>query len=245
MTPYSLEGKRILITGASSGIGAATAVECSRMGASVVLVGRNIERLNETLEQLDGEGHEINSCELTDEEMLKALVINVKTLDGLVLCAGVNNTLPLSFFSRKKVDDIFNTNFFSQIELLRLLLKKKILKEGSSVVALSSIGGTSTFTPGAAAYGASKAALLAWMKTAARELAPKIRVNCICPGQVNTPMNASGEITAEQYEKYREAIPMKRFAEPNEIAYGVIYLLSDASRWVTGSSLTIDGGTTL
>ena len=166
-------------------------------------------------------------------------------LDGIVLCAGVNLTLPIGFFTRKKVDSIFDTNFFSQIELLRLLIKKKLLKGGASVVAISSIGGNSTFTPGATAYGASKAALLSWMKTAAKELAPRIRVNCICPGQVNTPMNDNTEISEEQYEAYKNSIPMKRFGEAEEIANGAMYLLSDAASWVTGTSLVIDGGTTL
>ena len=128
---------------------------------------------------------------------------------------------------------------------MRLAVKKKILNEDASIVALSSIGGNATFSPGAAAYGASKAALLSWMKTAAKEFAPKYRINSVCPGQVNTPMNVGGDITVEQYETYRESIPMKRFGEPEELAYGVIYLLSDASRWVTGMALTIDGGTTL
>lgn len=199
MKPFSLDGKTVLITGASSGIGAATAVECSRLGATVILVGRNSERLQSTMERLSGEGHKAICCDLTDETAVKGLIDALTPIEGAVLCAGVNSTLPLSFLSRKKIDSIFNTNFFSQVELLRLLQKKKLLKEGSSVVAMSSIGGTTTFTPGAAAYGASKAALLSWMKTAARELAPKVRVNCVCPGQVNTPMNAAGEITQEQY----------------------------------------------
>lgn len=244
-TPFSLAGKSILVTGASSGIGKAIAIECSRMGGTVIATARDEERLKHTISSLDGDGHKYIICDLTDEVSMSNLIASLPKLDGLVLCAGLNQTLPLGFQTRKKVDNIFNINFFSQVELLRLIIKKKLLSEGASVVALSSIGGTSVFTPGASAYGASKAALLSWMKTAARELAPRIRVNCICPGQVNTPMNAQGEIEDEKYEEYRQTIPMKRFAEPEEIAYGVIYLLSVASRWVTGSVITIDGGTTL
>lgn len=245
MNPFSLEGKTILVTGASSGIGAATAIECAKGGASLVITGRNEERLGATFSALEGPGHVKLVCDINDEEQTKAMVASLPKLDGVVLCAGVNQTLPISFLTRKKIDSIFNTNFFSQVELVRLIIKKKLLNEGASIVALSSIGGNAVFTPGAAAYGASKAALLSWMKTAAKELAPKYRVNCICPGQVNTPMNAAGDITEEQYESYRNLIPMKRFGEPEEIAYCAIYLLSGASRWITGSAITIDGGTTL
>lgn len=245
MNPFLLEGKTILVTGATSGIGASTAVECANAGASLVITGRNEERLNATYSKLKGENHIKMVCDLNDEEQVKSLVSYLPKLDGTVLCAGVNQTMPITFLTKKKIDGIFSTNFFSPVELMRLIIKKKTLNENASIVALSSIGGNETFSPGAAAYGASKAALLSWMKTAAKEFAPKYRVNCICPGQVNTPMNANGDITEDQYEAYRNSIPMKRFGEPEEIAYCAIYLLSDASRWVTGSAFTIDGGTTL
>lgn len=245
MNPFSLEGKTILVTGATSGIGASTAIECAKVGANLVITGRNEERLDSTASKLQGEGHIKVICDLNNADSLKYLIGHLPKLDGAVFCAGVNQVLPIAFLTRAKIDDIFNTNFFSTVELMRILLKKKLINEGASIVALSSIGGTASFTPGAAAYGASKAALLSWMKTSARELAPRFRVNCICPGQVNTPMNAKGEISEEQYESYKASIPMKRFGEPEEIAYAAIYLLSDSSKWVTGSTITIDGGTTL
>lgn len=245
MTPFSLTGKTILITGASSGIGAACAIECSRAGAMVVLTGRDDNRLQDTMVKLAGEDHESHICDLTIPDSLSSLVSVLPKLDGVVLCAGINQSLPVTFLTRKKIDRIFDINFFSQVELVRLLIKKKLLGNGASIIAMSSIGGTSVFTPAASAYGASKAALLSWMKSAAREFAPKIRINCVCPGHVNTPMNNSGEITEEAYRTYEDSIPMKRFAEPEEVAYGVIYLLADASRWVTGSVLTIDGGASL
>lgn len=245
MNPFSLKNKTILITGASSGIGAACAKECSRQGAHVIMTGRNMDRLKNVFEFLSGTEHTIIPCDLTEEEDLKSLISKLTPLDGIILSAGVNLTLPLSFLSKKKIDSVFNINLFSQIELLRLILKKKLIRENGSVVALSSIGGNSVFSKGSAAYGASKAALLSWMKTAAKELAPKIRVNCILPGQVNTPMNQQGDITEEQYDSYRKSIPMGRFGEPEEIAYSAIFLLSDAAKWITGSALTVDGGTTL
>lgn len=243
--PFSLTGKTILITGATSGIGRSTACICVQSGANIIATGRNKERLNALKEDLGCKQTIAIIADLTDDNQLKELVAELPPLDGVALCAGINQTLPIGFLTRKKVDTIFETNFFSQIELLRLLIKKKLLKDGASIVAISSIGGNSTFTPGAAAYGASKAALHSWMKTAAKELAPRIRVNCICPGQVNTPMNDNTEISQEQYEAYKNSIPMKRFGEAEEIANGVVYLLSDAASWITGTSLIIDGGTTL
>ena len=113
------------------------------------------------------------------------------------------------------------------------------------MVAISSIGGTLTYSPGASAYGASKAALLSWTKSAAKELAPKVRINSICPGQINTPRNDNTSVSEEQYETYRKSIPMQCFGEPEDVAHGVAYLLSDAARWITGSTLVIDGGSSL
>jgi NAD(P)-dependent dehydrogenase (short-subunit alcohol dehydrogenase family) len=132
------------------------------------------------------------------------------------------------------------------VELLRLLIKKKKLKSPSSVVAISSIGGNEAFSFGQAIYGSSKAALLSWMKFSAKELASKqIRVNCVCPGHINTPMNDNLPYSPEELDEYLKKIPLQRFGEPHDIAAAVIYLLSDASSWITGSSLKIDGGVTL
>lgn len=245
MNPFNLEGKTILITGASSGIGAATAKECSHSGANVIISGRNEERLKNTADSLCGSNHVISIGDLLDENYVNELINSLPLLDGVFLSAGINQTLPIGFMSPKKIGTIFNVNFFSQVELFRILVKKKKLKEGSSVVAVSSIGGIEVFTHGSSAYGASKAALQSFVKTAAKEFAPKIRLNCISPGQINTPMNDQGEITTEQYESYKNSIPMKRFGEPEEVAYAAIYLLSDASKWVTGTTIIIDGGTSL
>jgi NAD(P)-dependent dehydrogenase (short-subunit alcohol dehydrogenase family) len=235
--PFSLVGKTVLVTGASSGIGQATAKECVRLGATVVATGRNAGRLAELTEVT------AIAADLTDEASVEQLVAQLPKLDGVVLCAGVNNEFPVQVASRKKVDSVMETNFFAQIGLLRMLLKKKVLNDGTSVVALSSIGGMEDFTPGQAAYGASKAALLSWMKYAAKELAPRrIRVNCICPGHIVTPMNEKLAHSPEKTAAYEQAIPLQRFGQPEEIAYGIVYLLSEASAWVTGTALKIDGG---
>lgn len=198
--PFSLEGKTVLVTGASSGIGQETAIQCSKMGAKVIVTARNEERLKETLVQLEGEGHQMMLAELTNQEEVERLVGDIPALQGLVLCAGKGMTSPFPFSTRDKYDEVFNVNYFAPVELLRLLVKKKKLEKESSVVFVSSIGGVKSFQFGNGVYGASKAALNSTMKFCAKELAPKkIRVNSVNPGMVNTKLIQSGTISEEQY----------------------------------------------
>lgn len=244
--PFSLKGKTILVTGASSGIGRETAIQCSRMGARVIITARNEDRLGETLSQLEGEGHGKVIAELTRQEELEKLVDTIDTINGVVLCAGKGMTSPFPFSTRDKYDSVFDVNFFAPVELLRLLVKKKKLEKESSVVFVSSIGGIKSFQLGNGIYGASKAALNSTMKFCARELAAKkIRVNAVNPGMVNTQLIQGGAISEEQLKVDMERYPLKRYGEPQDIAYGIIYLLSDATSWVTGHSLVIDGGVTV
>lgn len=243
--PFSLDGKTVLVTGASSGIGRETAITCSRMGARVIVTARNQERLQATFDELapNAEGHQQLLAELTSEEEIKQLVASLPPLDGLVLCAGNSTTLPLQFGTREKFDDMFDVNFFAPVELLRQLYKKKTLSKGASVVMIASIGGTHSFMPGNGVYGASKAALNSVMKYAAREYASrKIRVNSICPGMVDTPLIHRGTITEDQLAEDARKYPLGRYGKPEDIANGAIYLLSDASSWLTGHDLVIDGG---
>ena len=243
--PFSLEGKSILVTGASSGIGQATAIECSRMGARIIAVGRNAERLNGTLEALDGNGHVTIIADLTSQADIETVADSAQLLDGLVLCAGKGSISPYPFCTRDKMDDVFGINFFSPVELLRQLVRKKKFVKGASVVYVASIGGCpgGKFTAGNGIYGASKAALWSMMKFAGKELATKkIRVNGVNPGMVETPLIHHGIITEEQHRQDMENYPLKRYGKPQDIAHGIIYLLSDASSWVTGHSLVIDGG---
>lgn len=244
--PFSLEGKTILVTGASSGIGRETAIQCSKLGAKVFITARNEERLKETLSQLEGDGHQMILAELTNQEDVERLVGEVSELQGLVLCAGRGMTSPFPFATRDKYVDVFNVNFFAPVELLRLLVKKKKLEKESSVVFVSSIGGVKSFQLGNGVYGASKAAINSTMGFCAKELAAKkIRVNSVNPGMVNTKLIQSGTISEEQYKLDMEKYPLKRYGEPEDIAFGIIYLLSGASSWVTGHSLIIDGGYTI
>jgi len=241
--PFSLAGKTILVTGASSGLGRATAIACARMGASLVITGRNADRLQETFDQLGDEFATQILADLTVKEDLERLLAALPHLDGAVLCAGNSTTLPLQFGSREKFDEMFEVNFFAPIELLRLMYKKKVLNKGASVVLIASIGGTHSFMPGNGVYGASKAALNSVMKYAAREYASrKVRVNSICPGMVDTPLIHRGTITEEQLAQDAKRYPLGRYGRPEDIAHGAIYLLSDASCWLTGHDLVIDGG---
>ena len=240
--PFTLKGKTILVTGASSGIGQATAVECAQMGAEVVITGRDTKRLQATADLMGNLKAQI-AADLTNQEDVERLVAALPPLDGAVLCAGNSTTLPLQFGSREKFDEMFNVNFFAPVELLRLMYKKKVLQKGASVVLIASIGGTHSFMPGNGVYGASKAALNSLMKYAAREYASrKIRVNSICPGMVDTPLIHRGTITEEQLVEDAKRYPLGRYGKPDDIANGVVYLLSDASSWLTGHDLVIDGG---
>lgn len=247
--PFNLEGKTILVTGASSGIGRSTAINAAKMGATLITTARNAERLQETFDALEGQGereHKQIIADLTNKDDLTNLIADVPFLNGLVLCAGKGLTLPIQFATREKFDDIFNINFFAPVELLRMLFKKKKLQKGSSVVLLSSLGGTQIFSVGNGIYGASKAALNTIMKFAAKEFAPrKVRVNSICPGMVDTPLIHRGTISEEQLLEDQKRYPLGRYGQPADIAYAAIYLLSDASSWVTGQSLVLDGGVSI
>jgi NAD(P)-dependent dehydrogenase (short-subunit alcohol dehydrogenase family) len=244
--PYNLSGKTILVTGASSGIGKATAINASKLGATVVITARDELRLKETFDSLEcteSSAHKMILADLTVEDDVKNLLTEVPALDGLVLCAGKGLTLPLQFATREKFDDIFDVNFFAPVELLRILFKKKLLQKSASVVLLASLGGTQIFSGGNGIYGASKSALNSIMKFAAKEFASrKIRVNSICPGMVDTPLIHRGTISDEQLLEDQKRYPLGRYGTPEDIAYAAIYLLSDAASWLTGQALVLDGG---
>lgn len=245
--PFSLEGKTILITGASSGIGQGCALMAAQMGAKVIVCGRNEERLKETISQMQGEGHSTFAGELTDQSVIEKLVAEIPSLNGVVFSAGISMTAPFTFSTREKFNKVFDVNFFSPIEILRLLVKKKKLANEASVVFISSVGGNFGFSVGNGIYGASKAALNSMSRLCSLELAPKkIRVNSICPGMVATPLveGFSENITQEDIQKDMDFYPLKRYGKPEDIAGGVVYLLSDAASWVTGQAICIDGGIT-
>ena len=245
--PFSLEGKTILVTGASSGIGRQSAIECSKMGAQLIIVGRNEERLKMTLDSLEqNNNHKYIVADLCNADDLNLLVDSIDCVEGMVLSAGILYTTPVKFASRDKFTNVFDTNFFSTVELSRRLYKEKKIKEGGSIVIIDSVGGVFGFPKGNVIYGTSKAALNSYMKYASKEFAiRKIRVNCICPGMIETPLIHNGALSEEDLKKdLKEKYPLQRYGKPEDIAYGAIYLLSDSSSWVTGHDLVIDGGCT-
>ena len=244
--PFSLENKTILVTGASSGIGRAIAIECSKMGASVIITGRNEERLKETHAQMEGNQPDYIVADLSLPNDVQNLVQKITSLNGLVNCAGLTKSLPFQFATRKNIDEVFNINFFAPVEISRLLVKNKKIKGGSSIVFISSISGVYCTIIGNSIYSASKGAINGIVKSMALELAPKsIRVNCINPGMINTNLLSEGIISKDQLQEEMKKYPLKRYGKPEEVAFAAIYLLSDASNWVTGSNLLIDGGLTL
>lgn len=244
--PFSLEGKTILITGASSGIGKAVAQECAAAGATCIITARNQERLSETHKSLDGEGHYLMLADLSDTADIETIVEQLPKLDGVVSCAGVVETKMLKFTEEDDLLHLFNTNAFSSIRLIRTLVQQKKLKKEASIVIISSISGVRCGYIGGSLYGATKGALEGFTKATALELAPqKIRVNTITPGMVETSLLKDSEIDSEQLEIDKQKYPLKRYGRPEEIGQGAVYLLSDATKWITGTSLLMDGGYTL
>lgn len=244
--PFDLNGKTILVTGASSGIGRASAIECAKMGATLFITGRNEERLKYTYNKLQGTGHSFFVADLSSEEEIMQLIKRLPKLDGIVLAAGFVEMWPIMFATREKFEKIFATNLYSPIEILRMVIKKKLFNSGLSVVAIDSIAGTSDFAPGNSIYGTGKAALSSFLKYFVVEHSSKnIRVNTISPGLILTPMHTEGAVDEIQLQKIVEKVPLKRWGQPEDIAYAAVYLLSDASAYITGADIKIDGGVTL
>lgn len=241
--PFSIVGKTIFITGASSGIGESISVECAKLGANVIITGRNAERLNNTYAQMECKGKSQIVGDLTKAEDLELIISQLPSLNGLVLNAGILKTTPVKNITDSAIEDVFNTNIISSIQLVQKLLKKKKINKGASIVFISSISSFSVKI-GNSLYSATKGAINSFMKVLALELATqKITVNSIQPGFIKTRALDSGIITNEQLEAHFKIYPLG-IGKPSDIAYACIYLLSDASEWVTGSVFTIDGGVT-
>ena len=240
--PFSLEGKTVLVTGASSGIGQATAIECAKMGAKVVITGRNIERLQETFDQLEGEGHLQIVADLNSEDEISKLVEQCPVLNGLVNNAGRGKSKPVNFIGLQDLQDVYQTNLFGVALLTKMLLKKKKIAKEGSIVFTSSISAYMT-AAGLSIYASSKAAVAAYMRTCAIELGPKgIRANAILPGMVETKLINSGTYTDEDKQNDLALYPLGRYGRPEDIARAMVFLLSDASAWITGAELVVDGG---
>jgi len=240
--PFTLIGKQILVTGASSGIGKAIAVACAKMGATVIVTGRNVERLNETLSLMPGGNHKAISADLTNTEDINELVTELPKIDGLVQCAGVGSRIPCKNIGKEDLKRVFMPNVEAPILLQAAILSKKKINKAASIVYVASRAANAP-SIGNAAYSASKGAIISYAKCLALELAPRlIRVNCICPGMVWTELILKDGVDKELLEQSQLTYPLKRFGQPEDVANLAIYLLSDASNWMTGSSLDISGG---
>lgn len=242
--PFSLKGKTVLVTGASSGIGRETAIVCSKMGAAVVITGRNEERLNKTFEALEGVCNLSIAADLTNTDAIESLVRQLPALTGVVHCAGIGDRSLLKMIKEQTIANVMRTNFESPVLLQKALLKKKKLVNSSSIVFVAS---RAPFAPtvGNGIYAASKGALIAYAKVLGLEVANQfIRVNCVCPAMVWTELvERDATMTGIDYHEAEKTYPLKRYGQPEDIANLIVYLLSDASCWMTGSCIDITGGT--
>lgn len=242
MNPFSLEGKTILVTGASSGIGRGIAVACSYQGATVVLNGRNQERLQETENMLLGSGHYICVADLTVQTDICRMVEQLPRLDGVVHCAGVGIRKLCRQIVEADIDYVMNANFKAPVLLQTELLAKKKMNKGASIVFISSIAVDSP-SIGNAIYSASKGAITSYANCLKLELAPRlIRVNTIHPAMVWTDLIFKDGVEEEQLKADEQKYLLKRYGKPEDIGYLAVYLLSDASEWMTGSHINITGG---
>jgi len=243
--PFSLENKTILVTGASSGIGRGIALECAKIGAKLVITARNEERLKETYENLEGAGHKMIIADLSKDEDIERVVEYCPVLNGYVNSAGMPQLFTVPHINRRNLTEIINVNTMGPVLLMTSLVKNKKIIKGGSIVFIASGSGIYVAEMGGASYAASKGAIAGFVKGAVIDLAPKwIRVNTICPGLVRTAIlnMATGMFNIADIEKNINKYPLRRFGKPEDIAYAAIYLLSDASTWVTGVNLPVDGG---
>lgn len=240
--PFTLEGKTILVTGASSGIGRGIAIACSKMGATVIINGRNEQRLAETMTEMQGEENLSLAADLSDSKSLTEMVSRLPKLDGIVHCAGIGQRVLCKQLQEADLDTMMDVNFKAPVMLQTEILKHKKINKGASIVFIASIASDSP-SIGNAIYSASKGAIISYANCLALELAPRqIRVNCILPAMIWTDLILKGGITEEELKEDEKKYPLKRYGKPEDIANLSIYLLSNAAAWMTGSSIKITGG---
>lgn len=240
--PFTLEGKTILVTGASSGIGHGIAIACSKMGATVIINGRNEQRLAETMTEMQGEENLSLAADLSDSNSLIGMVSRLPKLDGIVHCAGIGQRVLCKQLQEADLDTMMDVNFKAPVMLQTEILKQKKINKGASIVFIASIASDSP-SIGNAVYSASKGAIISYANCLALELAPRlIRVNCILPAMIWTDLILKGGITEEELKEDEKKYPLKRYGKPEDIANLSIYLLSNAAAWMTGSSIKITGG---
>lgn len=246
-SPQGLAGRRYLVTGASSGLGRATAALLSRCGATLALAARDEGRLGETLEMLEGSGHSIHAVDFNHSDASADAIAGIAkdggAFDGLFHSAGTTLVLPIKLIKDRHLDEVFGANVRGAFGIARAAARKNVLADGGSIVFMSSVAST-TGRPALAAYCAAKAAVDGMVRSLAVEFAPRrIRVNSITAGAVETQMHQDfvgsiGDAAREDYEKFH----LLGFGQPEDVANAALFLLSDASRWITGTALAVDGG---
>jgi NAD(P)-dependent dehydrogenase (short-subunit alcohol dehydrogenase family) len=244
---FSLTGKTILVTGASSGIGREIAILAAKHGATLFITGRDETRLKETFRQLTDSSpvtcHSSFITDLTSESGMDALIEGLPLLNGIVHCAGIVGPLPVKFITQADIDRMFGINYNVPVNLTGKILRKRKLANGASILFMSTIATKNPYF-GGALYSGSKAALEAYSKTLALELVAKgIRSNCIMAGLVDTPMieNPSEKnMQAEALDRYLKRYPLG-IGKPKDVADAILFFLSDGSKWITGTSLIMGG----
>lgn len=240
--PFSLTGKTVLVTGASSGIGKGVALMCAKFGAKCVITARNSQRLTDTIHAMEGEGHQMLLADLTDFKHIEALAAQMPKLDGIVHCAGIGQRKMAKLLDEEDIDLVMNANFKAPVMLQTELLKQKRINKGASIVFITSIA-TELPSAGNSIYSASKGALQSYSLCLKEELAPRnIRVNCISPAMVWTDLVLSDGISVDQLKQDEVNYPLKRYGQPKDVAHLAVFLLSEASSWMTGSNVKLTGG---
>ncbi len=242
--PFDLTGKTFLVTGASSGIGYETCLAISRQGGKFIAIARRSDFLLKLISESNQDNVQY-TLDLSNIDNIKKFVELIPNIDGIVHCAGIVSLAPLKFYSEELMNSIRSINYDSIVYLINQIVKKKKLNKASSIVLTTSIAGLFGMK-GNGIYAASKGALISISKVWANELAVnRIRVNCVSPGMVKTEItnksieNLSIEVIQEDEKKY----PLG-YGEAIQVANPIIFLLSDASSWITGQNLVLDGGRT-
>ena len=244
MNPFDLTGKKILVTGATSGIGYATCLAIHKQGGTFIAIGRREDHLQKLIKEC-GESNEILIVDLKDDKSIELLVEQIPKIDGVVHSAGIVSLAPVKFYTKKLMEDLRMTNFDSIVYLVNLLAKKKKLNKQSSIVLVSSIAGLFGMK-GNGIYAASKGALIAISKVWANELAlSQTRVNCVSPGMVKTEITNKSieDLSLEVIQLDEKKYPLG-YGEPEQVANPIVFLLSEASSWITGQNIVLDGGRT-
>lgn len=239
---FNLSGKNILITGATSGIGKAITLECIQYGANIICCGRSKEKLKQLETETKGQNIQIIKADINNPDERENLISSCTKLNGIVHCVGIGHRLPVKFLTQDDINQVMNTNFISPVLLQSELLRNKKIEKSSSIIFIASKAFESP-SIGNSIYSASKGALISFAKCLALELAAqRTRVNCISPAMIWTDLIYEGGISKEQHEEAQKKYPLGRYGYPEDLVGLTIYLLSDASKWMTGSNIEITGG---